>query len=549
MEMGKPHATPTAVQELAPILLVDDDEQMRTLLSIALGRAGLTTLQAPTAERALQIIGNERVSVVVCDLRMPGMSGLELIRALRRGPTTSTLPILLMTGSGDSETVIEGLEAGADDFLAKPVRLEELVARVRAHLRTHDAWTQVLDAELRSRADAVQAIGQLVLSAEPEEAAAAVVAELAHRTGSRFVGVLQYTLGERFQPLARFTGSEGLSRGGGALSLRLTRHLLAKANAGPWFERLDEPATGEPADQYWGTGLDIAAGAPIYAGDNLVGLLTLGAVLEPVGPPPAARQAKLLASAIDYASMLSAVAGPAIADRRQAAAEQERLRQSLVNGEFFPVYQPIVSLHNGGKALGYEALTRFADGTAPDVRFAEAQSLGLGPQYQLAAIRAAVEGAGQLPEGARLFLNISPDVIVGSAGRLERILRDTDRSVVLEVTEHARIADYDRFRRAVARLGDVPIAVDDAGAGYATLRHILELGPMFAKLDISLVRGIDGDQLRQALAAGLSHFATRTGCRLIAEGVERREEADVLRDLGVDFAQGYLFGRPQRLAA
>ena len=533
----------------APILLVDDDEQLRTLLAIALGRAGLATIQAPTAEKALELIANGRISVVVCDLRMPGMSGLELVRILRQGATTSTLPVLLMTGSGDSDSVIEGLEAGADDFLAKPVRLEELVARVRAHLRTHDAWAQVLDAELRSRADAVQAIGQLALSAVPEEAAAAVVTELAHRTGSRFVGVLQYTLGERFQPLARFSSSDGLSRGGSALSLGLTQHLLSRALAGPWFERLDEPASGQPADAYWGTGLDIAAGAPIYAGDDLVGLLTLGAVLEPGGPPPAARQAKLLASAIDYASMLSAVAGPAIADGRLAAAEQERLRQALANRDFFPVYQPILSLHNGGQPLGYEALTRFTDGTAPDVRFAEAHAVGLGAQYQLAAIQVAVDGAGHLPAGARLFLNISPEVIVGSRARLGRILHDTDRSVVLEVTEHARIADYDRFRRAVARLGGVPIAVDDAGAGYATLRHILELGPMFAKLDISLVRGIDGDQLRQALAAGLAHFAARTGCGLIAEGVERREEADVLRDLGVGFAQGFLFGRPERAAA
>lgn len=546
----EPNLTPAVTRELAPVLLVDDDEQLRKLFSVALGRAGLSTLEAGTAERALELIGTERISVVVCDLRMPGVSGLDLVRALRAGPTTSTLPVLLVTGSGDSESVIEGLEAGADDFLTKPVRLDELIARVRAHLRTHDAWAQVLDAELRSRADAVQAIGQMVLSAVPEEAAAAVVAELAHRTGSHFVGVLQYTLGERFQPLARFTASDGLTRNGNTLSQSLTQHLLAKAQAGPWFERLDEPATGQPADPYWGTGLDIAAGAPIYAGgDDLVGLLTLGAVLEPDGQPLAARQAKLLASVIDYASMLSAVAGPAIADRRQAAAEQERLRQALADGDFFPVYQPIVSLHNGSKALGYEALTRFTDGTAPDVRFAEAQSVGLGPQYQLAAIRAAVSGAGHLPDGALLFLNISPEVIVGSAGRLGRMLRDTSRSVVLEVTEHARVADYDRFRRAVARLGDVPIAVDDAGAGYATLRHILELGPMFAKLDISLVRGIDGDQLRQAMAAGLSHFAARTGCRLIAEGVERREEADALRELGVDFAQGFLFGRPEPAAA
>jgi EAL domain-containing protein (putative c-di-GMP-specific phosphodiesterase class I) len=74
------------------------------------------------------------------------------------------------------------------------------------------------------------------------------------------------------------------------------------------------------------------------------------------------------------------------------------------------------------------------------------------------------------------------------------------------------------------------------------------LRPTFAKLDISLVRGIDADELRQALAAGLAYFALRSGCNLIAEGVETEDEASVLRRLGVEFAQGYLFGRPEPIA-
>ena len=111
------------------------------------------------------------------------------------------------------------------------------------------------------------------------------------------------------------------------------------------------------------------------------------------------------------------------------------------------------------------------------------------------------------------------------------------------------VVDYTPLRAAIDSLGTVQIAVDDAGAGYASLRHTLELRPAFAKLDISLVRGIDSDELRQAMAAGMQYHALRTGCRLVAEGVETVDEANTLRALGVDLGQGYLFGRPERLSA
>lgn len=126
----------------------------------------------------------------------------------------------------------------------------------------------------------------------------------------------------------------------------------------------------------------------------------------------------------------------------------------------------------------------------------------------------------------------------------------TGRTTIVELTEHVMIEDYEELRAALASLGShVEVAVDDAGAGFASMRHILELRPSFAKLDMSLVRGIDEDDLRQALAAGLNYFALRTGCQLIAEGVETQAEADTLQRLGIEYGQGYLYGRPQRLEA
>ena len=158
----------------------------------------------------------------------------------------------------------------------------------------------------------------------------------------------------------------------------------------------------------------------------------------------------------------------------------------------------------------------------------------------------AIEGIEHLPP-AFVSMNVSPRTVIEQAGAIREILASTDRMIVMELTEHVLIDDYRELRAALHELGDqVQLAVDDAGAGYASLRHILELRPAFAKLDISLVRGIDADDLRQALAAGLNYYALRTGCQLIAEGVETQLEADALQRIGIEYAQGYLYGRPLR---
>jgi len=120
---------------------------------------------------------------------------------------------------------------------------------------------------------------------------------------------------------------------------------------------------------------------------------------------------------------------------------------------------------------------------------------------------------------------------------------------VLELTEHAAIDNYHHLRQALApmRCAGLRIAVDDAGAGYASFQHILDLQADIIKLDRSLVSGIDTDLARQALASSLIFFSGQTGSKMIAEGVETIEELDTLRHLGVERAQGYLMGRPSPL--
>ena len=169
---------------------------------------------------------------------------------------------------------------------------------------------------------------------------------------------------------------------------------------------------------------------------------------------------------------------------------------------------------------------------------------GLGIDLEEACLRASLEASRHLPPNGYLSLNASPELVV--SGRLAPILAGVPRPIVLEITEHVEIDDYASLRRELKRLGSsVRLAVDDAGAGYASFRHILELAPDFVKIDLDLVRGVDAEPARQALIAGMGYFAVKRKLRLVAEGIETRKELDALQALAVPYGQGYLLGRPR----
>jgi len=162
----------------APILVVDDDDSSRGLIALALERAGFEVVQAASGQAALETVSTTRISLVVLDIGMPGMSGTEVVTALRAHAETATLPVLLMTGSGDEFSVITGLSAGADDFLPKPIRMDELVARVSAHLRRQVAWTSLVELRsahlARQRALIAQTLRSLRPGDTPEATAQAI---------------------------------------------------------------------------------------------------------------------------------------------------------------------------------------------------------------------------------------------------------------------------------------------------------------------------------------------------------------------------------------
>lgn len=235
-------------------------------------------------------------------------------------------------------------------------------------------------------------------------------------------------------------------------------------------------------------------------------------------------------------------------DRR----ERRRRIEGLFENPSEPaiVYQPIIETATG-RIVGAEALSRFSSEPTrtPDLWFAEANEVGLGPELELRAIRRAIAGLDEITDGY-LSLNISARTLATPAF-MELIARCrlfADR-LVFEITEHDSIERYDVLIGAIdtIRSFGVRIAVDDAGAGYSSFAHILELRPDLIKLDRSVVSGLHADPVRRALVAAMADFAMDIGASVVAEGVEDIEELQALLAAGVTSAQGYLCGRPAAL--
>jgi PAS domain S-box-containing protein len=235
-------------------------------------------------------------------------------------------------------------------------------------------------------------------------------------------------------------------------------------------------------------------------------------------------------------------------DSEEYQASVERLGRVIDGDGIGPVYQPIFELETQ-RVIAYEALSRFSGDPArgPDRWFAEAWDVGLGLPLELKAVSLAARALPYLPPDVNLCVNASPETI--SSRRFVSTFGSAADRVVVELTEHVDVGDYDGFASKLGPLRQAggQIAIDDFGAGYASLRHILKVRPDWIKLDISLVERIHESSVAHALASSLITFADEVGVRVIAEGIETVEELDALVEIGFRYGQGFYFGLPAPL--
>ena len=232
-------------------------------------------------------------------------------------------------------------------------------------------------------------------------------------------------------------------------------------------------------------------------------------------------------------------------DGQQVETRRGEIDRFLSGNGVTMVYQPIVDLRSH-EVVGLEALARFhaLPLRPPNEWFAEAVQLELGVQLELMAIRSAMAGLPQIPPDAYLSVNCSPRAAMSP--ELAEVLGGHATRMVVEITEHEAIEDYALLAATLGDLRDrgLRVAIDDAGAGFASLRHTLLLRPDIVKVDTSLTRNIDGDRGKRALTSALVSFGDEMGMAIIAEGIETPEELETLVSLGVPFGQGFYLGEP-----
>jgi EAL domain-containing protein (putative c-di-GMP-specific phosphodiesterase class I) len=256
-----------------------------------------------------------------------------------------------------------------------------------------------------------------------------------------------------------------------------------------------------------------------------------------------------LYKAIEHAQMraaLDARIGRGERERQQVVDARARLHEVLGIEPMPMALQPIVRLSDRA-VVGYEALARFPleYDLSTDRWFEDAAQCGLSVKLELAAAAGALARLHEVPADAYLAINVSPES--ACSDRLSALLAGHDmRRIVLEITEHTAVDDYARLADCLARYqqAGLRIAVDDTGAGFSSLRHVLRLAPDIIKLDITLIRDVDTRPRLQSLISALLTFADGTRAELIAEGVETEGQLRTLMELGVPFGQGFHLGRP-----
>ena len=555
-------------------LVIEDEEVVRAVVVEVLEGMGFVVAAAVSLGDARAKLTQAQTDLLVVDKNLPDGSGLLLARELSEKDVDAQ--VVVMSAYATLSSAVEALQAGVADYVLKPFDLADLRARLHRAteaLKLRRANRRLLG-ELREKNALLEGLATrdpltgLDNHASFQESVRREIAR-ARRHGLSCALLLASI--DRFRDINAslgFAGGDALLRALGAFLLRSGRASDVPAYlgsgvmarfAGDTFALL-LPETDRTGGAIRGEHLRRALSQAVVG----PGLPPITASVGLAAFPEHAQTPEALIAAASIALDAAKQAGrnriicwsPELAsggrlDAGQVRHEADRLAalgRSIREAAFQPVYQPIVDLGRR-VAIAWEALARPTDpvfGSILDVLSVAERSGQIG---ELGRVLRGLQVArlGEMPESGLLFLNVHPfEFLVGGSIESDPVLLPWASRIVLELTEAAAITDFEHARSRVAALHSAGfrIAVDDLGSGYSSLNSLALLEPDFVKLDMAMVRGIEGGQRAARLIKHILEYCRGEGMRVVCEGIETTQELRVVRDIGVELAQGFLFARP-----
>jgi diguanylate cyclase len=542
----------------ARILIVDDDENSRFMLRRRLQQLNFENVsEASDGETALALAREEAPDIMLLDVMMPGTDGMAVLRVMREDDRLREIAVLMVSAHDTLDMAARCIELGAEDYLGKPVLMPMLRARIasvleRRRLRTVErAFLTRFDAEteLPNRAALLDRTQRLAAAGR----SLALVAVACSNHGDMALGVDESHAASYLRKLAtqlqsRWERIDMVAR----IAEDMLGCLVPDAEAGQQLvldmqHALDAtsrsvlPAFGSAGALTAGIAVWFPKGAPIEVAELLRLAMSEAAHIDPL---------------VDERVVL---ADPALRTRARASmAIHQRLEEGLERGELELYFQPIYAIESNLCPFGAEALLRWnhpEQGVLTPADFLDAVEhtplmVRIDAWVMEQAIDSLVTWNGALPSHFRLHVNVTARSL--TSGPVMEILsaelpESVRKHMAVELTERLHVTNMPSCVAALQRLRErgIHVALDDFGTGFSSLSHVSLLPCDTMKIDRSFVSGIDGDAQMRRLIESLIGMARSLGLEVIAEGVERDGELTVLREVGCQYVQGYLLGRPR----
>ncbi len=516
-------------QDHAPIvLIVDDRESARLLLRAAMEQGGFIVHEAKDGFSALAAFKKYSPNIVLLDVVMPGMDGFKTCRELRKLPGGQFLPIIMVTGSTDFEDIKNAYEAGATDFITKPINYVILMHRLKYMLRAMVNQQYLAEQAIRDPLTGLfnrryfrVRIAEEIKRAEREHQKLGILLcnindfKSINETFGQSIGdqVLQAAAKGILNSVREY---DTVFRWGGDEILVLIPRFMSIRDLSP-AHRIRDAVRAIPSQISLHCDLDIRIGIALYPehGTNPTDLVRLA----------------------DQALFFAKKGG----GRIQVGEDEYSLNEDSVKA----VFQPVIDL-NSREIIAFEALTRDPSGKLSVAALFKKYS-DIGKFKELKAVCF----TKQIKLAKTLGLT---KVFVNADFKLLEVLGDFPKppelEVVIEISEVEALLDVEKNLKLVElwREAGYKFAIDDFGAGFISLPFIALAVPEYIKLDRSiLLLAVSSDKFRDFLTHLISSLSKYASEGIIAEGIETEHELRIMQDIGVPLGQGYLLGRPEEI--